>query len=90
MEWNGLASTRETVVELFDQVDVLRCRPHRCCPSLSTEFPEVAGQAMPDYLGWMMSCCVITTTGAPNLNPRRVPRRSTCRPPTRRPSGRRP
>ena len=33
------------------------------------EFPTVVGgQEMTDYLGWMMSCCVITATGCPAIS----------------------
>jgi amidase len=61
---------RETVTELFDRVDVLALPTTQVLPfPADLEFPtEVAGQAMPDYLGWMMSCCVITATECPAIS----------------------
>jgi amidase len=60
----------ETVTELFDRVDVLALPTTQVLPfPADLEFPtEVAGQAMPDYLGWMMSCCVITATECPAIS----------------------
>ena len=64
------AGLRETVTELFDRVDVLALPTTQVLPfPADQEFPtEVAGQAMPDYLGWMMSCCVITATECPAIS----------------------
>ncbi|MEM8706264.1 MAG: amidase family protein [Actinomycetota bacterium] len=59
-----------TVADLFDQVDVLALPTTQVLPfPADWEFPtEVAGEAMPDYLGWMMSCCVITATECPAIS----------------------
>ncbi len=55
---------------LFAEVDVLALPTTQVAAfPADQEFPtEVAGQTMPDYLGWMMSCCVITATECPAIS----------------------
>lgn len=58
------------VRELFREVDVLALPTTQVAPfPADQEYPsEVAGVTMPDYLGWMMSCCVITATECPAIS----------------------
>ena len=58
------------VGELFREVDVLALPTTQVAPfPADQEYPsEVAGVTMPDYLGWMMSCCVITATECPAIS----------------------
>lgn len=71
VEVDGLRSKlHRQLHDLFHQVDVLAL-PTTQVAAFPTdwEFPTVVGgQAMTDYLGWMMSCCVITATGCPAIS----------------------
>ena len=58
------------MIELFDQVDVLAL-PTVQLPPFPVEwmYPQnVAGEAQPDYLGWMRSCWYISATGLPSIS----------------------
>ncbi|MEM9200574.1 MAG: amidase family protein [Actinomycetota bacterium] len=59
-----------TVHALFTDVDVLALPTTQVPPfPAHHEYPtEVAGQPMDDYLSWMMSCCVITSTECPAIS----------------------
>lgn len=56
--------------ELFREVDVLALPTTQVAAfPIDMEFPTVVGgHDMTDYLGWMMSCCVITATGCPAIS----------------------
>ncbi len=56
--------------DLFNDIDILAL-PTTQVAAFPTdwEFPTVVGgEEMTDYLGWMMSCCVITATGCPAIS----------------------
>ena len=55
---------------LFREVDVLALPTTQVLPfPADQEYPtEVAGQPMADYLSWMMSCCVVTSTECPAIS----------------------
>ena len=55
---------------LFAEVDILALPTTQVAAfPAEQEFPtEVASQTMSDYLGWMMSCCVITATECPAIS----------------------
>ena len=71
VEVDGLRSRlHRQLHNLFNDVDVLAL-PTTQVAAFPTdwEFPtEVGGEKMTDYLGWMMSCCVITATGCPAIS----------------------
>ena len=54
----------------FGEFDVLALPTAQVAPfPAEWEFPtEVAGQKMPDYLGWMTAGCIITPTGCPAIS----------------------
>ena len=58
------------VHDLFNDVDVLALPTTQVAAFPSDwEFPTVVGgEEMTDYLGWMMSCCMITATGCPAIS----------------------
>ncbi len=58
------------LLDVFAEFDVLALPTTQVAPfPADQEFPtRVGGQPMPDYLGWMMSCCVITATECPAIS----------------------
>ena len=67
-----MAHTRlyEQVVAFFDRYDVLLAPTTQVLPfPVEVEYPtEVAGVVQDDYLGWMRSCTLISSTGCPALS----------------------
>jgi len=61
---------RRQVNELFESIDVLALPTTQVAPfPADDEFPTtVNGTTMTDYLGWMMSCCLITATECPAIS----------------------
>ena len=59
-----------SMARAFEQVDVIALPTTQVVPfPVDVEYPtEIAGQQMDDYLGWMMSNCVITATGCPAIS----------------------
>ncbi len=59
-----------SVARAFEQVDVIALPTTQVVPfPVEVEYPtEVAGKQIDDYLGWMMSNCVITATGCPAIS----------------------
>ncbi len=58
------------MTKFFEEFDVLALPTAQVAPfPAEWEFPtEVAGQKMPDYLGWMTAACIITPTGCPAIS----------------------
>ncbi len=58
------------VVEFFNHHDVLALPTTQVSPfPVELEYPtEINGKAMTDYLSWMTSCCIITSTGCPAIS----------------------
>jgi amidase len=58
------------MVALFDEIDLLAA-PVVQVPPFPVEWAwpkEVAGEAQPDYLGWMRSCWYVSATGLPAIS----------------------
>lgn len=58
------------MAELFDEIDIL-ATPTVQLPPFPVEWTwprEVAGEAQPDYLGWMRSCWYVSATGLPAIS----------------------
>ena len=64
------AQLHRSMTRAFEQVDVIALPTTQVVPfPVEVEYPmEIAGQPMDDYLGWMMSNCVITATGCPAIS----------------------
>ena len=60
----------ENVVVFFEGHDVLALPTTQVVPfPVEVEYPtEIGGHPMTDYLEWMSSCCVISTTGCPAVS----------------------
>ena len=58
------------VVEFFNHYDVLALPTTQVSPfPVEVEYPtEINGKPMDDYLSWMSSCCIITSTGCPSIS----------------------
>ncbi|MFK7913357.1 MAG: amidase [Pseudomonadales bacterium] len=66
----GLASLRAQMLEFFERYDILMLPTVQVLPfAQDLDWPrEVAGVAQSDYLGWMASCWLISTTGCPSIS----------------------
>lgn len=58
------------VVDFFDEYDILALPTTQVVPfPIEVEYPaDISGAPMEDYLSWMASCCVITSTGCPVIS----------------------
>ena len=58
------------MVGLFEEIDVLAAPTVQVVPfPVEWHYPkEVAGEAQPDYLGWMRSCWYVSATGLPAIS----------------------
>lgn len=66
----GLGNLRGRMLDFFERYDVLMLPTVQVLPfSWQLDWPrEVAGVAQSDYLGWMASCWLLSTTGCPSIS----------------------
>lgn len=64
------AELHRTMSDFFDEFDVLALPTTQVTPfPVDVEYPtQIEGVEMSDYLGWMMSACMITATGCPAIS----------------------
>jgi amidase len=58
------------VVDFFDEIDVWAMPTSQVLPfPVEMEYPtEIEGEPLSDYLEWMTSCCIVTSTGCPAIS----------------------